>query len=124
MLVAAPPDDYLTSRRPEGEGVLTRRLQAACRGGPCLIRARRSSGSLGGVHGDSIHHVAPASALGRTMEAARSGSSPGVCPSQTMSKAPSSCLFSSAYSLTSRMVPGVAPDDSALSPTVATSTPS
>ena len=32
--------------------------------------------SLGGIHGDSTHHVIPACANGRTIEAARSGSSP------------------------------------------------
>jgi len=49
------------------------------------MRARTSSGALGGVHIESIHQVMPASAKGRTMAAAPSGSSPGVRPSQTMS---------------------------------------
>jgi hypothetical protein len=31
-------------------------------GGPCLMRTCRSSGSLGGIQGDSIHQVAPACA--------------------------------------------------------------
>ena len=71
------------------------------------MRARKSSGSLGGDHIDSIHHVMPASANGRTTDAARSGSSPGVMPSHTMSKAPSAPLFSSAYSFIARMSSGV-----------------
>ncbi|HZA46109.1 MAG TPA: hypothetical protein VE568_12535 [Rubrobacter sp.] len=54
--------------------------------------------SVGGIQGDSIHHVAPASAKGRKMEAAGSGSLPGVWPSQMMSKAPSVFPFFSTYS--------------------------
>jgi hypothetical protein len=33
---------------------------------------------VGGIHGDSAHHVIPACANGRTIEATSSGSSPGV----------------------------------------------
>lgn len=35
---------------------------------------------VGEIHGDSTPHVIPACANGRTIEAARSGSSPGVTP--------------------------------------------
>src|SRR5215213_501609 len=48
------------------------------------------------------------------MEAARPWSSPGVWPSDTISKLPFSSLFSSAYSLIARIVSGVTPGASAL----------
>jgi hypothetical protein len=72
------------------------------------MRARKSSGSLGGDHLDSIHHVRPASAKGRTTRAARSGSPRGVSPSQIMlSKGVASGRFSSTYSFIARMSSGL-----------------
>ena len=57
----------------------------AYRGGPAVILRRRSSGRFGVSHGDSIHHVPPASANGRTSAAAAVGSSAGVTPSTMIS---------------------------------------
>src|SRR5687768_5147648 len=58
----------------------------AHQGGPWLMRFRTLFSPSGEFHMLSIHQVTPASSNGPIIEAAWSGLSPGVSPSQMMSK--------------------------------------